>query len=80
MTVVSSNEFGINQEKYFDLAMNGNICIERGANLFYLIGRPKKEQDDIILQPDDELRSCITMDEVRARTQERIHNYFASKQ
>ena len=82
MTVVSSKDFATNQEKYFDLALDGNICIKRGANMFYLVRSPEKEQDeeDIIFQPNDELRSCISMDEFRKRTREGIHKFFANKQ
>jgi len=82
MTVVSSKDFAIDQEKYFDLALDGNVCIKRGVNMFYLIYSPEEKQDeeDIIFQPDDELRSCISMDEVRARTRDSIHHYFLSKQ
>jgi len=36
MTVVSSNEFIRNQDKYFDLAIDENIIIERGGNIFHL--------------------------------------------
>jgi len=48
MTVVSSKEFVTNQRKYFDLALNEQICIKRGNNLFRLIHSPidEKEEDD----------------------------------
>ena len=34
MTVISSNEFKTNQEKYFDLALNERIFIKRGGYMF----------------------------------------------
>jgi len=34
MTVISSNEFKTNQEKYFDLALNEQIFIKRGGYMF----------------------------------------------
>jgi len=34
MTVVSAKEFVTNQKKYFDLALNGQVMIKRGNNLF----------------------------------------------
>jgi len=37
MTIVSSKEFAINQDKYFDLAVNGDVCIKNGKNVFHLI-------------------------------------------
>ena len=81
MTVVSSKEFATHQDKYFDLAQNEEVCIERGVNMFYLVCKSVKKhnEEDIIFQPNDELHSCITMDEVRTRTRERIHQYFANK-
>ena len=40
MTTVSSKEFMTNQKRYFDLAVNENVCIKRGKNIFHLIYRP----------------------------------------
>ena len=82
MTVVSTKEFNTNQEKYFDMAVNGNVCIKNDKYMFHLICRPVEEQDEnfIIFKPNDELRSCITMNEVRTRTREGIHKFFAGKQ
>ena len=77
MTVVSSKEFATHQDKYFDLAQDNEVCIERGANLFYLICRPSEKP--VIYEPDDELRSCITMDEFRKRTHELIDKFFENK-
>ena len=37
MTVVSSKEFVSNDDKYFEMAVNEELCIKRGNNLFYLI-------------------------------------------
>ena len=37
MTVVSSKEFVSNDDKYFDMAVNEELCIKRGNNMFYLI-------------------------------------------
>ena len=34
MTVVSSKDFAANQEKYFDLALNEQLIIQRGDNMF----------------------------------------------
>ena len=40
MTVVSSKEFAIHQEKYFDLAVKENVCIKKDNNMFRLIYSP----------------------------------------
>ena len=40
MTVVNSKEFLSNEEKYFGLALNEDLCIERDNYMFRLIYRP----------------------------------------
>jgi hypothetical protein len=69
MTVVSSKDFAINQDKYLDMAVNGNVCIKRGENMFYLsyapVEAPYPEQE--ISEPDEDLRNAIPMTEVRDR-------------
>ena len=77
MTVINSKEFGANQKKYFDLAVNEDVCIKRGKNMFHLICRPVDEQ--VCLEPDDDLRGAITMDELRESAHEHIHKLFANK-
>ena len=81
MTVVSTKEFNTNQEKYFDMAINGNVCIKRGEGLFYLSFTPVKEQypEQPILEPDERLRNAITIDEMLVRVNEGIHNYFTTR-
>ena len=37
MTVVSSKEFVTNQKRYFDLAIDNELFIKRGKNVFHLI-------------------------------------------
>jgi len=81
MTVISTKEFNTDQEKYFDMAANGNVCIKNDKYMFYLVCRPVEQDEEyIVFEPNDELRSCITMDEVRTRTREGIHQFFADKQ
>jgi hypothetical protein len=36
MTVVSSKDFAINQEKFFDLALDEQIVVKRGDNMFHI--------------------------------------------
>ena len=82
MTVVSTKEFNTNQERYLDMAVKGSVCIKNDKYMFHLVCIPVEEQTDdcIIFKPNDELRSCISMDEVQTRTREGIHNFFAGKQ
>ena len=44
MTVVDCKEFITNEDKYFDLALNGGVCIQRGEYLFHLGSRPFEKQ------------------------------------
>jgi len=69
MTVVSSKEFVINQKKYFDLAVNEEIFIKRGRNMFHLINTHVDENDD----------DYITMDELREGVHEFIDKLYANK-
>ena len=81
MTVVSSKEFVKNEDKYFDMAVNGNVCIKRGDNMFYLMYRPLDVQypEQVIKEPDDDLRRAISMDELLERTYGVIDKFFANK-
>ena len=81
MTVVSTKEFNTNQEKYFDMAVNGNVCIKRGKMLFYLSYAPIKIQypEQPILEPDDIFRKAISMGEFRklaADKVRKVHNRY----
>ena len=78
MTIVSAKEFNTNQEKYFDMAENEDIYIKRGNGMFHLIYRPVEIHypEQPILEPDDNLRTAITIDEFLAGIREDIHNYF----
>ena len=81
MTIVSSREFSSNQERYFDLALNEDIAIKRGKNLFHLIyaSEEKIYPEQQILEPDEDLLRAITMDELLERTYGVIDKFFADK-
>lgn len=74
-TVITAKEFNTDQEKYFDLAVNEQIYIERGDNIFIVTKAkaPKRKYK----APDDDLRKAITMDEVRERLHAHVHKLFA---
>ena len=46
MTVVSSNEFAINQNKFYDMALNERVFIKRGKNMFYLVCATFEDDDE----------------------------------
>ena len=81
MTLVSSKEFALNQQRYFDLAMNEDVCIKNGENRFHLMYKPIEEQypEQAILEPDDDLRRAITMEEFRKLVKEDIHQIYNAK-
>ena len=82
MTVVSSKEFISNQKKYFDLAVNEDVCIKRGKNMYCLIYQSVNEtsiDEQVYLEPDDDFRSAISMDELLERTYEIIDKFYAKK-
>ena len=74
MTVISSKEFVINQKRYFDLAVNEQIIIKRGQNMFHLICKPveKTETEKVYFKPDDDFYDSITMNELLEKTYEII--------
>jgi len=78
MTVISSKEFATDQDKYFDMALDEEVCIERGENVFYLSYKTISRGQEY-LEPDDDLRNAITMDELLEGTYDIIHKFFANK-
>jgi hypothetical protein len=75
MTVISSKEFTTNQKKYFDLAVKQDLLIKRGKNQF----RVSNANYDEFLEPDDDLRSALTKDELLKGIYEDIEIFFANK-
>lgn len=87
MTVVSSKEFTANQEKYFDLALDEQVFIQKDGNVFLLV---YKNADDMniyhdasvyeeILEPDDDFRSAITCEELLERIYQDIDKKFENR-
>jgi len=65
MTVVSSKEFVSNEDKYLDMAMNGQVYIQRGNCMFIvsMANNVKKKH----LEPDDDFRRAISGEELKKR-------------
>ena len=79
MTVITSKEFASNQKKYFDMAVNEEVCIKRGTNRYQLMYNPierTKIPEQPILEPDDDLRNAITMDELLIGVKEDLRKMF----
>jgi calcineurin-like phosphoesterase family protein len=77
MTVVSTKEFNAHQEKYFDMAVNEQVFIQKDDCMFVVsrANEPKKKHK----KPDEKLRNAVTMDEVKDRLHTHIHKLFANK-
>ena len=87
MTIVSSKEFLSNEDKYFDLALDEQVMVKRGDNMFLLI---YKNVDDInvyhdasvyeeVLEPDDDFHSAISAEKLLEMLHEDIHQMFNEK-
>jgi len=76
MTVVSSKEFVTNQKRYFDLAINDELFIKRGKNVFHLFCTTV---GDSINDADDHDDEYITKDELLAGIYEDIDKFYANK-
>jgi hypothetical protein len=87
MTVVSSKEFAANQEKYFDMALDEQVMIQRDNNMFHLLYNNLDNTNiyhdasvyDEVLEPDDDFRKAISAKELMAMLHEDIHQMFNEK-
>ena len=81
MTVISGKEFAVNQERYFNLAINEEVCIKNGENMFRLMYSPVKEtnQERVYYEPDEDFYRSISMDELRKRVLEDVHKWYKEK-
>ena len=86
MTVVNSKEFATNQKKYYDLAVNEDVVIKRGKNIFHLMCAGTNSHSinkyDDILEPDEDFYSALSADEFRKRlieVIEKVDNKYANR-
>jgi hypothetical protein len=79
MTVISSNEFAINQDKYFDMAIDEEIGVKRGENMFLVSIASEREEPDMIFEPDEDFYRSISMEEFRKRVKEDIHQWYKER-
>ena len=82
MTLVSSKEFVDNGDKYFDMALEEQVIIKRGDNVFLINnmdGMNKYHDASVyeeILEPDDDLHRAISADEFKKRCLKVIDKIF----
>ena len=81
MTLVSTKEFNTYQDKYLDLAVNEEVCIERGDGMYRLMYRPLEIQypEQPVKEPDDDLRNAITAEELIKRIHEDKRRNFVAR-
>ena len=95
MTVVNSKEFSSNQKRYYNLAVNEDVFIRRGKNIFQLLctningmhvdnpninGTPTYER--VYFEPDEDFYRSISATEFKKRALEiveKIHNQYSKK-
>ena len=78
MVLVSSADFATHQEKYLNMAMDREIHIKSGQNMFRLVYEPAITEQPI-LEPDEDLRRAITAEELLVGIHEDIRRKFASR-
>ncbi len=80
MITVSNSEFIANPEMYFDYAREKDeVRVEKGHEVYHIIYEaPTLRQP--VLEPDDDYRRAITIDELKERMSVSIHKFFADKQ
>ena len=77
MTIVSSKEFATNDDKYFDMAMNEQVFVQRD-NIMFIVARIN-DTEKHYLEPDDDLRRAITADELLERIYYDIDKKFVNR-
>jgi len=77
MNVISSKEFFINQDKYFDMALNECVYIQNGGNMFSVA--IANDLHNEYLEPDEDLRRAITADEFLEGALQIIDKIYAKK-
>ena len=80
MTIVSSKELETSQTRHYNL--NDEVFIERANNMFHLMCAnisDKYNDDEVYLEPDDDLRNAMTIEEVREKLYGVVDKLFANK-
>ena len=85
MTVVSSKEFFSNEDKYFEIALDEQVYIQKGNNVFLLINKNVDNMNiyheasvyEEILEPDVDLYRAISADEFKKRCLHVVDKIFS---
>jgi len=79
MTIVSSKEFIANEEKYFNMALNNELIIQKGDNMFIVQNYIPNGEPDMIFEPDEDFYRSISADELLVGIYEDLDKFFAAK-
>ncbi len=79
MKTISTREFTANPDRYFDMAREQDVRIRKGRQVFHLICEPPISPQPF-LEPDDDLRNAITIDEFLRRFDEKLDKKWAARQ
>ena len=74
MTIVRNKELVSNQTEYYPLAVNENVVIKKTSKMPISI-IPSQP----ILEPDDDFRRAITIDDLFDKVKENIQKKYANK-
>ena len=76
MIVVSTQEFKTNQDKYLDMALDEEVCIKKGDNMFSVQYLVPQNEPDVVFEPDDDFYRSITLDELFDGVKKHIDKIF----
>ena len=79
MRTISNREFIANTDMYMGVAQKQEVRIRRGRRVYHLTCEPTAAEQPI-LEPDDDYRRAISIDELKERMSVSIHKFFADKQ
>ena len=79
MKTISNREFCANPDLYMGVAAEQEVRVRRGRMTYRIICEPPATEQPI-LEPDDDYRRAISIDELKERMSVSIHKFFADKQ
>ena len=79
MTVVSSREFVTNQERYFELALNEDVFVQKDEDMFVFMRTNEHQEPDMIFEPDEDFYRSISMEELRKRVLDDVHQWYKER-
>ena len=82
MKVAGSKEFVPSQKRYFDMAIEEDVCVENGQNRFHFMCNSVEEphaKEQVYYQPDEDFYRSISMEEVREKLHRVVDKLYANQ-